>query len=374
MQQLRKDAAALSSSAMQTKTLDAAPLSPALTVQAASELYLARRERHLRPRSREAYHYHFRTLQSFFSPDKILSSFHEGDLREYQKWRVLRGAGPSLVNHELGALAQVLDLACLWHPIRRYYERLPDNNWAPPKVMSAEEEDRFFRFAARKPEWRTAYNVARLTANSTLLGCELRTLRLENLRLEQNPPVVQVPETVKNRHRVRSVPLNATAQEAIQELVTQARDRGSNEPHHYVIAFCTKKGVYDPQRPASPVFIRSAFRSIARSCGLSWVTPRTLRHQAITKLLESGVPDETVRAIAGHVSEKAMRYYSHIRIEAKKAAVDRLEPPPQNHKRAKSAEAPYPFLAKLQNVASRLGIGQEAAMELVLEYERLKMS
>jgi hypothetical protein len=90
------------------------PLSRDLTLEQASKEYLERREQYLKPRSFTAYQYHFRTLQAFYSPRKRLSSFHEGDFRDYQKWRTRsdRGrskAGASLINHELGALSQVLD-------------------------------------------------------------------------------------------------------------------------------------------------------------------------------------------------------------------------------------------------------------------------
>jgi integrase len=361
---------------MHTEPADASPINQNLSLSVAARAYLSRREHHLKPRSQEAYRYHFRTLQRFFTPDKILSSFHEGDFREYQRWRIAAGAGTSLINHELGALAQVLDLADLWVPISRYYERLPDKDLGPPKVMNEEEEDRFFRFAAQKPEWKTAFNSARLTANSTIQGCELRMLRLENLRLNQQPPVVLVPETVKNKYRMRSVPLNVVALAAVRELAQQAKERGAHEPQHYLIPFRVKRGVYEPRIPASPCFVRAAFRSIARSCGLDWVTPRTFRHQAITKLLESGAPDETVRAIAGHVSEKAMRYYSHIRIEAKKTAVDRLAVDPQKPKVSKSSRSrgKFPLLNGLKETAERLGISTEAALEMVLFYEQSKAS
>src|ERR1700686_3098603 len=235
------------------RRVHAPPLSPELPLNRACEVYMTRRARHLRPRSLEAYAYHFRTLQSFFDPNRPLSSFHEGDFLDYQRWRSLTNtghgkAGPSLINHELGALAQVLNLADLWVPISNYYERLPERNWAPAKVLTTEQEDRFFRFASRKPGWRTAYNSARLTANSTISGCELRTLRLENLRLNHDPPTINVPDTAKNRHRVRGVPLNTVALAAVRDLLALAQERGAIEPRHHLIPFRLKKGTYDPDR------------------------------------------------------------------------------------------------------------------------------
>jgi integrase len=41
-----------------------------------------------------------------------------------------------------------------------------------------------------------------------------------------------------------------------------------------------------------------------------------LRHHAITKLAESQASDLTVMAIASHVSQKMLRQYSHVHMEA----------------------------------------------------------
>jgi integrase len=351
----------------------AAPFSPELSLTTACVTYLKRRTQYLKTRSLEAYQYHFKTLQSFFDPSKRLSSFHEEDFRRYQAWRINSGAGSSLINHELSALSQLLSLADLWHPISKYYERLPERNWTPPKVLTAEQEERFFRFAIQNVEWKRAYNAARITSNSTISGCELRTLRLEHLALLHNPPLIYLPDTVKNRHRVRGIPLNAIALSAVKELLALAKERGSNQPNHYLIAFRIKKGQYDPSRPASSCFIRTSFRAIAVAAGLEWVTPTTFRHQAITKLLERGAPDETVRAIAGHVSEKALRYYSHIRIAAKSEAVNRLVIEAKKPAKAQPSEKGIlPRLGILRETALRLGIAPDTAFELVLEYERSK--
>jgi hypothetical protein len=68
-----------------------------------------------------------------------------------------------------------------------------------------------------------------------------------------------------------------------------------------------------------------------------------------------------------------MSYYSHIRIEAKKVALDRLEPlakEPQTKSASKGTA--FPLLGQLRTKANQLGIAADAAVELVLAYERSK--
>jgi integrase len=49
-----------------------------------------------------------------------------------------------------------------------------------------------------------------------------------------------------------------------------------------------------------------------------------LRHHAITELAESATSDQTIMAIAGHVSPKMLAHYSHVRLEAKRTALANL--------------------------------------------------
>jgi integrase len=48
------------------------------------------------------------------------------------------------------------------------------------------------------------------------------------------------------------------------------------------------------------------------------------RHTLITDLAESGAGDETIRDIAGHVSKQMLKHYSHIRMEAKRRALEAI--------------------------------------------------
>ncbi len=48
------------------------------------------------------------------------------------------------------------------------------------------------------------------------------------------------------------------------------------------------------------------------------------RHTLITELAESGAGDQTIMDIAGHVSKQMLKHYSHIRMEAKRSALEAI--------------------------------------------------
>ena len=50
-----------------------------------------------------------------------------------------------------------------------------------------------------------------------------------------------------------------------------------------------------------------------------------LRHQAITEMAEAGATDATMMALAGHMSRAMLEHYSHVRMAAKRTALDKLE-------------------------------------------------
>lgn len=62
------------------------------------------------------------------------------------------------------------------------------------------------------------------------------------------------------------------------------------------------------------------------AAGLQRLRLHDLRHHAITKLAESNAAsEETIMAIAGHVSREMLQHYLHIRQEARRKAVAALD-------------------------------------------------
>ena len=49
-----------------------------------------------------------------------------------------------------------------------------------------------------------------------------------------------------------------------------------------------------------------------------------MRHTLVTELAESGAGDEVIMSIAGHVSRAMLSRYSHVRMEAKRHALDEI--------------------------------------------------
>ena len=48
------------------------------------------------------------------------------------------------------------------------------------------------------------------------------------------------------------------------------------------------------------------------------------RHTLVTELAESGAGDEVIMSIAGHVSRAMLSRHSHVRMEAKRRALDEI--------------------------------------------------
>jgi integrase len=68
---------------------------------------------------------------------------------------------------------------------------------------------------------------------------------------------------------------------------------------------------------------RTAWRRALKDAKLD-IGFHDLRHTCITKLAEGRASEQTLMSIAGHLSRKMLEHYSHIRMAAKRTAVDGL--------------------------------------------------
>jgi integrase len=300
-------------------------------------IWLRRQDPGLKPRTLEFVRTALNAMNRFFGSLR-LCDITPGHLRGYQIARVKNQlrmgqtltspwqhpAGHSCVNHELCVLAMMLKHAKRWHILRPFYFPLPVASWSPREILSEPDEERLFRILEKHPEAQLAYWVAAITNNTTASGCELRGLRLENLFLREKGQISEIyipPDAVKNSSRPRKIALNPTARWAIEQCYKRALKLGSCEPGHFLFPLRIKRNEYDPTQRASRSWLRKSWDKLRKATGFQELQPHDLRHHAITRLLENGVEENTVIAIAGHVGKKMLEYYAHHRTRVKYAAV-----------------------------------------------------
>jgi integrase len=98
---------------------------------------------------------------------------------------------------------------------------------------------------------------------------------------------------------------------------------GECPPDYYLFPY----GVSQPKDPTRPTLsIKKAWGEMRKRSGVH-CRIHDLRHTAITRLAETGVSDATLMAIVGHMSRRMLEHYSHIRMQAKRVAMDALSTP-----------------------------------------------
>ena len=152
-------------------------------------------------------------------------------------------------------------------------------------------------------------------------------------------------KTTKTDAGERVIPLNRDAIWALSKMWERALIHAKEHEkeiqlEHFVFCAC-ERHQYDPTRPIKSW--RSAWRSLTKKAGLKGLRFHDLRHSAITALAEGSHGDQVIMSIAGHVSRKMLEHYSHIRLKAKRTALETLETrkdDPQPQSVSPSQEAP----------------------------------
>ena len=218
------------------------------------------------------------------------------------------------------------------------------------RALSLAEKLHLIKTAESKPEWQIARVAATLALNTTMRAGEIRGLRWCDMDLTNKVLTVRRSKIEAGK---RIIPLNSDAWAAVLELRERSKllFECEPEPEWYVLPHA--EGLRNPN-PTMPMSgWRTRWRNLTRAircpacdqlqkpakicsnekckadirkvmsptAGLRF---HVLRHHAITELAEGQASEQTIRSIAGHVSQKMLEHYSHIRIDAKRKALDAL--------------------------------------------------
>jgi integrase len=252
--------------------------------------------------------------------DVKLSAITGRVIEGFQAKRRVEGASNRTVNMDVGALRQVMKRFKQWRRLEDDVKMLTESGGEPVgRVLTNEEQERLFKTAEANPEWEHVYRAAILAANTSMRGVEVKHVRRKDFDTAKR--IIHI-RTSKNETSKRVIPLNDSAFEAVQRMVTRADALGHSAPEHYL--WCASQHhKLDPTKPASKW--DTAWRALRDAAGLPGLRFHDLRHTVVTRLLEAGEPDHVVESITGHLSRRMLEHYSHIRLNAKKAALDRLD-------------------------------------------------
>ena len=195
----------------------------------------------------------------------------------------------------------------------------PERQHPVGRALTAEERKRLFDAAASNPEWEHVYCAAIVAANTSMRPVEVKHLRRCDVDLVKR--LLHVRRS-KNETSHRVIPLNASAIEAAARMFERADLLGHTEPEHYLWPAC-QWGRYDATKPM--LKWDTAWRALRDEAGLHGLRFHDLRHTVITELAEMGVADHVLESISGHLSRRMLEHYSHIRIDAKRQALDALD-------------------------------------------------
>jgi integrase len=238
-------------------------------------------------------------------------------IRAYIAERKKAGVANKTINLELGVLRGVLKRAKRWHLLSDEIKPLPARHQVG-RALSPEEKVALQGAAARNPDWENARLAMILALNTTMRACELKGLRWSDVDFLERTIIIRLSKTDAGQ---RLIPLNNAAWDAIMELYHRAQKIAGTDSEHYVFPAC-ENGKIDPAKPQKSW--RTAWRSLREAAGLKHFRFHDLRHHTITELAESGASEQTIMSVAGHVSRQMLEHYSHVRLEAKRRAVDAL--------------------------------------------------
>jgi len=255
---------------------------------------------------------------------QLLCDLSGEDLAAYQTRRKREGVSNRTVNLELGVLRSILRRYRMWEAIAADVDFLKESP-SPGRALTADEETRLLD-AASKSRCRSPYPVIMLAINTGMRASEIRGLTWGQVDFFASALTVGKSKTAAGTGRI--IPLNPRA------VAVLTHWRGlflGAEAEHYVFPH-EKYGLAGNDRklcaheiiPTEPMHRWKVAWESARKTAKVSCRFHDLRHTFISRLAESQASDSTVMALAGHVSRAMMERYSHIRMEAKRKAVDTL--------------------------------------------------
>lgn len=249
----------------------------------------------------------------------VLPDLTEDAIRSYIRTRLGEGAAGRAVNMELGELSRSIEKpwSLLWPKVRKLEEQKDVG-----KALSPKEESKLIEAVVNDASPNRSQTLGTFIRTALLTGMrsgEIASLTWGQVDFSQR--IVTVGKAKTSSGTGRQIPMNPQLFEVFSAHADWFTRRfGDTRPAYYLFPF-GKPTPNDPTRPITDV--TSAWEAVRKRAGVQ-CRLHDLRHTAATKMAEAGVPESTMLALMGHMSRAMMERYSHIRMAAKREAVEAM--------------------------------------------------
>jgi integrase len=246
-----------------------------------------------------------------FFKEISLSKISSFDVERYKKFRLDKKAKSGTINRELAVLSHLINKAIDWQWLDHKpcnVKRLKEDS-GRIVYLTTEQVSKLLN-TAKEDQCPYVYPFIVIGIGTSMRRMEILSIRLENIDL--NKRVIYIP---KAKAGAREQPIT-------QHLANYLKDYMNAAEPDQVWLFPAKRSA-----SGHVVHIEKQFRRVVRSAGMDpkEVVRHTLRHTAITHLVQAGVDLPTVQRISGHKTLQMVVRYSHQNGEHIRSAMDALE-------------------------------------------------
>jgi integrase len=292
---------------------------------------------HKAPKTALGYQQRMKHVMAVFGK-RLLFDIGVDDILGYWSARQRAGASNRTINYETCCLRGVLGRHELWLAIAQQFAardlklKLPENHDVG-RALSAEHESSILAAcrASNSPSLLPLFIFARDTG---LRAAEIKSLRHCDLRLLWNKGLIEngevlVPRSKTDAGKGRAVPISPDVCSTLTMWLSRFPDAKPGSflfPRHEVQMLKGGREAnivnVDLNKPMQS-WVR-AWHTALKGAGAHYRW-HDLRHTFISRLAENpAVSEQTIKALAGHVSKQMLDRYSHIRTRAKEQAIAAL--------------------------------------------------
>ena len=246
-----------------------------------------------------------------FLGSKSLSQISTFDVERYKKTRKEKNASNGTINRELAALSHLLNKAIEW----RWIAHKPCSirllkEEASRIIYLTQEQIAKLIDCAKQDQNPYIYPFIIIGLETAMRRMEILSIRICDIDVEKR--VIYIPQAKAGS---REQPITSHLAEFLQDYIATA----SKGQEWLFDSIASDTG--------HTINIEKPFRRVVKAAGLDpkVIVRHTLRHTAITHLVQAGVDLPTVKRISGHKTLAMVERYSHQNGNHIQAAMDKLE-------------------------------------------------